>query len=63
VDSGNVASLVEHGAPGRVVENEQALEALFESGEILDMDVRRRAQRARQIFSNMTGAILSEIAQ
>jgi hypothetical protein len=63
VDSGNVARLVENGADGVVLSDEKQLEALFESGEILNMGLRCRTQRFRQVYSDMTGAILSEIAQ
>ncbi|CAN5393082.1 hypothetical protein BH10PSE3_BH10PSE3_10830 [soil metagenome] len=62
-DSGNVASLVDNGAPGAVLATEAELHALFESGDILTMGLARRAERARQVYSDMTGAILSEIVQ
>lgn len=60
-DTGNVAAYVASGAPGRVVQDETELGAIFESGEVLDLS---RAMRQSQIsaltFSRMSADIVGK---
>jgi len=61
VDSGNVAAFVEEGRHGRVLPDEAALDALFASGEILEMARSRRRPKLFDLaFSTLTLDLLRE---
>jgi hypothetical protein len=60
-DSGNVAAFVAEGDHGRVLPDEAALAAAFESGEILDLARHRRRPMAYDLsFSALTADLLKE---
>jgi hypothetical protein len=59
-DSGNVAAFVAEGGHGLVLEGEDALASLFESGEIRKLGrARRKAQLYDMTFSGMTADLLA----
>ena len=60
-DSGNIAAFVESGGYGRVLADEAALFAAFESGEVLDLArSRRRPQLHDLSFSSLTLDLMTE---
>jgi len=63
-DSGNVAAFVAGGAPGRVLADEAALFAAFETGEIRKLSrAARKAQLYDLSFSRMTGDLIEAEAE
>ena len=53
-DSGNVAALARRTGFGSVLDSEEQLAALFESGEVIDLAARMRPRGLTAEFSNMT---------
>jgi hypothetical protein len=59
-DSGNVATFVAEGGHGQVLPDEDALMALFESGEVRKLArARRKPQLYDMVFSGMTADLVA----
>ena len=59
-DSGNVAAIVRKTGFGAVLDSEDELNALFETGEVVDLAARARPERLTAEFSDMTADFIEE---